>query len=160
MESCKDVKVRRTLVRGYLALTPYGSATMPGEGTPAHEATSVLCDDEMESPSVEALICVRKRPLPLQKNVTYKALALAWAKARTSPVTRQGKPTPPVNDQAVCTHGIYHLIKVAGLGIGICEGRAEPHGTVDFGIGYGGAAAGWVFERRSRIPCRVLWRRT
>jgi len=66
---------------------------------------------------------------------------------------------PTVNDQALCTHGIHRLIKVAGLGIGIREGGAEPHGAGDFGIGNDGAAAGWIFERRSIIPGDVLWRR-
>jgi len=66
---------------------------------------------------------------------------------------------PPVNDQALCTHGIQHLIKV-GLDIGIREGGAESHDIGDFGIGNSGATARWIFERRSSIPGDVLWRRT
>ena len=65
-----------------------------------------------------------------------------------------------MNDQALSAHGIHHLIKVAGLGRGIREGGAEPHGTGDFGIGNSGAAAGRIFERRNSIPGDVLWRRT
>ena len=63
-----------------------------------------------------------------------------------------------MNDQALCTHGIHHLIKVARLGIGIREGGAESYDIGDFGIGNGGAAARWIFERRSSIPGDVLWR--
>ena len=128
MGCCKDVKVRRTLVRGYLALTPYGSAAMPREGMPVHEATSVLCDDMMDSPSVEALTCVRKRPSPMQKDVTYKELALAWAKARTSPATQQGGSMLLVNDQVLCPHRI-HLVIVAGLTIWVGKRGAGLRGT-------------------------------
>ena len=60
---CKDAKVRRILVLGQLALTPYGSAIASvGKGIiSAHEAT--LCDDDgTVSPSVEALVCMKTRP--------------------------------------------------------------------------------------------------
>jgi len=60
---CKDAKVRRILVLGQLALTLYGPAmTSLGKGMfSAHEAT--FCDDDgTESPSVEALVCVKTRP--------------------------------------------------------------------------------------------------
>ena len=61
--TCKGVKVRRPLVLEQLALTPYGSAitSLGGCMFPAHEAT--LCDDDgTESPSVEALVCVKTGP--------------------------------------------------------------------------------------------------
>jgi len=92
--TCKGVKVRWPLVLGQLALTPYGSAITSQGGYMFSVHDGTLCDDDRtESPSVEALVCVKTRPWQ-KKECDLQGVGIGVGQGEDMSCDATGKPTP------------------------------------------------------------------